>query len=88
MTCSHIRGTWGYSEKDEQGFFTATQNQNCKALLNIKNDTEKTSIDDECSINFTTMEFKSKKKGLGLNMKGEGMTSSAQLLYYIKKGDV
>ena len=33
------------------------------------------------------MEFKSKKKGLGLNMKGEGMTSSVQLLYFIKKGD-
>ena len=83
-----MRGTWGYNDKDEQGFFTATQNQNCKVLLNIKSDTEKTSIDDECSINFTTMEFKSKKKGLGLNMKGEGMNSSAQLLYFINKGDV
>ena len=82
-----MRGTWGYSEKDEQGFFMATQHQECKVLVSIRNDTEKTSVDDDCVVNFATMEFKSKKKGLGLNMKGCDMTNSAQLLYFIRKGD-
>ena len=65
-----MRGTWGYNEKDEQGFFLANQHQDCKILVKIKTDDVKTSIDDECSVNFLTMEFKSKKKGLGLNMIG------------------
>ena len=38
LSCSHMHGSWGYNEKDEQGFFMAVQYQDSNVLFKIKND--------------------------------------------------